>query len=574
MLRELSVKNFALLKELKIEFGEGLNILTGATGAGKSILVGAISLLLGGRVGAHMIRQGASSATLEGVFDLSSRETLAARLAAMGLTPDQGLLILKRQISGRGESRAYANGSRLTKAQLKEIGDLLVDLHGQHDHQSLLRPGQHLELLDDYGGFQSLKERVRTDYENLMTLRQELRDLTKALQERRERQELFQFQLGEIKSLNPRDGEDEELRGEEKVLENVERLSQGIHSAYQSLLEDDNSIIQRLSAIQKTLETLAQTDSFLETKGQECSTLVYQLEDLSSHLRQYAQKLDCNPGRLTEIQERLYELERLKRKYGGSLSAVLERKEELTAELDCISRSDERLEELEEKVRDAQKQFSQDCQKLSSARQETASKLQTQVERELERLGMPKTRLAVQIEQGEDEGGWVWLAGRKYMADATGMDRVEFLLAPNPGEGLRPLAKIASGGEISRIMLALKTILAQADQVPLLIFDEIDVGIGGEVAETVGQALKALAKSHQVLCITHLHQIASLADQHLFVWKEQRKGRTETIIKSLVSQERVEEIARMMGGEKITHITLQHAREMMRNREKPEATLG
>jgi len=546
MLRELSVKNFALLKELKIEFGEGLNILTGATGAGKSILVGAISLLLGGRVGAHMIRQGASSATLEGVFDLSSRETLAARLAAMGLTPDQGLLILKRQISGRGESRAYANGSRLTKAQLKEIGDLLVDLHGQHDHQSLLRPGQHLELLDDYGGFQSLKERVRTDYENLMTLRQELRDLTKALQERRERQELFQFQLGEIKSLNPRDGEDEELRGEEKVLENVERLSQGIHSAYQSLLEDDNSIIQRLSAIQKTLETLAQTDSFLETKGQECSTLVYQLEDLSSHLRQYAQKLDCNPGRLTEIQERLYELERLKRKYGGSLSAVLERKEELTAELDCISRSDERLEELEEKVRDAQKQFSQDCQKLSSARQETASKLQTQVERELERLGMPKTRLAVQIEQGEDEGGWVWLAGRKYMADATGMDRVEFLLAPNPGEGLRPLAKIASGGEISRIMLALKTILAQADQVPLLIFDEI----------------------------THLHQIASLADQHLFVWKEQRKGRTETIIKSLVSQERVEEIARMMGGEKITHITLQHAREMMRNREKPEATLG
>lgn len=574
MLRELSVKNFALLKELKIEFGEGLNILTGATGAGKSILVGAIGLLLGGRAGAHMVRQGASSATLEGVFDLSYRETLMARLAAMGLTLDQGLLILKRQIAEKGESRAYANGSRLTLTQLKEIGDLLVDLHGQHDHQSLLRPGQHLDLLDDYGGFQPLRADVRTDYENLLTLRQEFHDLTKALQAREERQELFQFQLREIESLNPRAAEDEELRGEEKVLENVERLSQGIQSAYQSLFEEDDSIIQRLSAIQKTLETLAQTDAALETKGQECSALIYQLEDLSSHLRQYAQNLRRDPGRLTEIQERLYELERLKRKYGGSLSAVLERKEELAAELDSISRTDERLEELEEKVRDAHKKFSQDCQQLSSARQETALKLQTEVERELEHLGMLKTRFAVQIEQLEDEGGWVCLTGRKYLADATGMDRVEFLLAPNPGEGLRPLAKIASGGEISRIMLALKTILAQADHVPLLIFDEIDVGIGGEVAETVGQALKALAKSHQVLCITHLHQIASVADQHLFVWKEQRKGRTETIIKSLVPQERVEEIARMMGGEEITRITLQHAREMMRNREKPEASLG
>jgi DNA repair protein RecN (Recombination protein N) len=275
---------------------------------------------------------------------------------------------------------------------------------------------------------------------------------------------------------------------------------------------------------------------------------------------------------LTEIQDRLQALQHLKRKYGGSLSAVIERKGELAAELDSLLTADERLELLSEKVSQAERRFSQSCQRLSSARKEVALGLQEEVERKLESLGMSKTRFQVQIEQVPDEHGWAQLSGERFRADANGMDQVEFFLSPNPGEGLRPLAKIASGGEISRIMLAMKGILAQADQVPLLVFDEIDVGIGGEVAEAVGKALKALATSHQVLCITHLHQIACLADGHLFVRKEQRGGRTETTIRNLPLHERVREVARMMGGEKITQITLDHAQELIGKQTKPEVS--
>jgi DNA repair protein RecN (Recombination protein N) len=572
MLRELSVKNFALLKELKIEFGEGLNILTGATGAGKSIVGGAIGFLLGERAGAHMIRQGAPSAMVEGVFNLSSRKTLLTKLDEMGLASDQGLLILKRQISAKGENRAYGNGSRLTMAQLRKVGDLLVDLHGQHDHQSLLRPEEHLNLLDGYGGYHSLKEQIREQHSELAVLRQELQNLAQINQERRERQELFQFQLREIEGLEPVEGEDEGLEGKRRVLENVEQLFGGISSAYQSLFEEENSIIQRLSIVRQTLDGLGKIDGALDKHGQECAAMQYQLEDLSASLRQYLQKLQRNPERLIEIQERIHALQHLKRKYGGSLSAVLKRKGELAAELDSLLKADERLDHLTEKVSQAERIFSQSCQRLSSARKEVASGLQEEVERELEILGMPKTHFQVQIKQVEDEHGWAQLSGERYKADSHGMDQVEFFLSPNPGEGLRPLAKIASGGEISRIMLAMKGILAQVDKVPVLVFDEIDVGIGGEVAEAVGQSLKALARSHQVLCITHLHQIACLADEHLFVRKEQQGGRTETTIRNLPLQERVKEIARMMGGEKITQITLDHAQELLGKQPEPEVS--
>jgi len=506
---------------------------------------------------------------VEAVFDLSSRETLLAKLEEMGLALDQGLLILNRQVSAKGESRAYGNGSRLTMAQLRKVGDLLVDLHGQHDHQSLLRPEEHLNLLDGYGGYHSLKGQIREEHEKLALLRQELQDLARINQERRERQELFQFQLREIEDVEPAEGEDEELEVQRRVLENVEQLFAGASSAYENLFEEENSIIQRLAMVRQILDGLGKIDDALNNHAQECAAMLYQLEDLSAGLRQYAQKLHRDPERLTEIQERLQALQHLKRKYGGSLSGVLKRKGELAAELDSLMTADERLENLTEQSSQAEERFSQSCQRLSSARKEAALRFQKEVERELEILGMAKTRFQVQMKQIEDEHGWAQLSGKRFRADATGMDQVEFFLSPNPGEGLRPLAKIASGGEISRIMLAMKGILAQVDQVPLLVFDEIDVGIGGEVAEAVGQALKALTTSHQVLCITHLHQIACLADEHLLVRKEQREGRTVTMIKNLSSKERVREIARMMGGERITQITLDHAQEMIESQGRP-----
>ncbi len=574
MLTELSVNNLSLLRELKFQLGEGLNILTGATGAGKSILVGAIGLLLGARVEAHMIRKGAPSATVEGVFELASRKALVKELQEMGLSLDQDVLILKREISEKGDSRAYANGSRITLAQLKRVGDLLVDLHGQHDHQSLLRPAEHLTLLDDYGGFLALREETKKHYRQLATYRQELQNLTRSYQNKQERRELIEFQLREIDQLRPRVDEDVQLENERSVLENVEQLFQGVNAAYHSLFEEDNAIIQRLSMIQQTLEGLTPSDAALETSSQEFASCIYQLEDLSSKLRQYAQRLHRDPERLAEVQERIHHLKYLKTKYGGSLAAVLLRREELAAEIESLSKGDERLKQLAEKVRQAEERFGQSCQRLSAARKKAASMLQKEVERELGNLGMPKTRFAVEMKQVEDEAGEVQISNRKLKADAAGMDQIEFLLSPNPGEGLRPLAKIASGGEISRIMLAMKAILAHVDKVPLLIFDEIDVGIGGEVAESVGQALKVLARSHQVLCITHLHQIASLADEHLLVWKKQREGRTETVIRSLSIPERIEEIARMMAGEEITEITLDHAREMLSRGKKPKASLG
>jgi DNA repair protein RecN (Recombination protein N) len=519
-----------------------------------------------------MIRGGAADAAVEGVFHLSGRKALLAKLKDMGLTLDGGLLILKRQFSKKGESRAYANGSRLTMAQLKEVGDLLVDLHGQHEHQSLLRPAQHMDLLDDYGDLLPMKEGVRGAHEKLTALYKEQERLSANVRELTERRELYEFQLQEIDALQPVEGEDDELEGQKRILENVEQLFEGVNTAHQSLFEEDDSIIARLSSVRSILESLTRTDSNFEKRTEECSALIYQLEDLSAELRQYAQKLRRDPEKLAQMEDRLQELGRLKRKYGGSLSSVVERRGQLVEELNSLTSGDERLEELQREIDAARVDFSKACQTLSRGRQKAASRLRAQVEKQLENLGMPKTRFSVSMEQIQEEDGWVEAKGEKYRADATGMDQIEFLLSPNPGEELRPLAKIASGGEISRIMLAMKTILAQADQIPLLVFDEIDVGIGGQVAQSVGQALKSLAQEHQVMCITHLHQIASLADEHFLVTKTQRAGRTETLIQSLNSPERESEIARMIGGEEITEITLQHAREIIRRGTASEAS--
>jgi len=571
MLREISVKDFALIKELNIEFREGLNIITGATGAGKSILVGAIGLLLGSRAGIHMIRGGAATATVEGIFHLSGRKALLAKLEGMGLTLDGELLILKRQFSQKGESRAYANGSRLTMTQLKEVGDLLVDLHGQHEHQSLLRAAQHMDLLDDYGDLFLLRNEVRAAHEKLTGLCQEHENLSGAVREMTERRELYEFQIQEIDAIQPVDGEDQELEREKRILENVEQLFEGVNMAYQNLFEEDQSIIARLSAVRNTLESLTRTDPDFEKRTGECAALIYQLEDLSAELRQYAQRLRRDPEKLAQIDDRLQELGRLKRKYGGCLSSVVQRKGELRQELNTLTTGDERLGKLQREIDAARGGFSKACQSLSWGREKAASRLRGKVEKELERLGMPKTRFSVSIEQIQEEEGRVEAKGRRYRADETGMDQIEFLLSPNPGEGLRPLAKIASGGEISRIMLAMKTILAQADRIPLLVFDEVDVGIGGQVAQAVGQALKSLAQEHQVVCITHLHQIASQADAHFSVSKMQRAGRTETVIQNLTTEERESEIARMIGGEEITDLTLQHAREIISRGTGPEA---
>ena len=571
MLKELTVQNFALLKELHLELDGGLTVLTGSTGAGKSILVGAIGLLLGERAGAHLVRKGAQSASVEGVFDLSGRKDLAERLERMGLEADDGLVVVRRLVNRKGDSKAFLNGSRLTVAQLKEIGDLLVDLHGQHDHQSLLRPVQHLELLDDYDRLRPLRDEVRGLYQTLETLHREEKELTASVQARRERGEFLQYQLEEIERCQPRQGEDEELENERLVLAHIEDLFEGLKTAYGALFEDEHSIIEGLSAVSGRLEKLSRIDVGLKKTHSESASLIYQLEELAAELRSRLQALQPDPDRLTEVVERLEELARLKRKHGGSLEAVRERQQEIAAELETLTTGDRRLEEIEDEIAEKEQLLGTLCQRLSDSRKSAAGNLSREVKKQLKSLGMPGTGFSVDIRQQSDEQGWARTSQGRYHCDASGMDQVQFLISPNPGEGFRPLSKIASGGEISRIMLAMKSILADADRVPLLVFDEIDVGIGGPVAEAVGRALRSLGRTHQVLCITHLHQIACLAQEHYLVSKEQREGRTETIIRQLGSREKENEIARMMGGKEITPITLKHAREMIRQQDRPEA---
>ena len=569
MLKELTVQNFALLKELHLELDEGLMVLTGSTGAGKSIVVGAIGLLLGERAGAHLVRRGTHSATVEGVFDLSGRSGLIERLEQMGLEAEDGLFVIRRMVSRKGDSKAFVNGSRLTVSQLKEIGDLLVDLHGQHDHQSLLRPAHHLELLDDYGQLRSVRKEVLQHYRELEKLHREEATLSGNVQTRHDRREYLEYQLEEIGRCQPRPDEDQELEKERLVLAHSEELFEGLKTAYGSLFEDEHSILDGLTAIQHRLEKLSRIDEGLKKNQQECSTLVYQLEELASELRGRLQSLQPDPERLTEIIERVDELTRLKRKHGGSLDAVIRRQQEIAEELESLTGGDQRLGEIRDQILEQEHLLGTLCRRLSDSRKRAAGDLSREIEKQLKNLGMPNTRFSVQIEQQADEEGWARTQKNRYRCDTSGMDQVQFLISPNPGEGFRPLAKIASGGEISRIMLAMKSILASADQVPLLVFDEIDVGIGGQVAEAVGRTLRSLGRTHQVLCITHLHQIACLAQEHYLVSKKQHEGRTETIIHRLGFGEREGEIARMMGGQKITPITLKHAREMIRGRNRP-----
>jgi len=571
MLKELTVQNFALLKTLHLELDEGLMVLTGSTGAGKSIVVGAIGLLLGERAGAHLVRKGTETASVEGVFDLSGRKGLVGRLDQMGLQTEDGLVVIRRLVSRKGDSKAFLNGSRLTVSQLKEVGDLLVDLHGQHDHQSLLRPAHHLELLDDYGQLRTLREEVGEHYRSLERLHQEETALSGDVRMRGQQREFLEYQLEEIERCKPRRDEDAELEKERLVLAHIEDLFEGLKSAYGTLFEDEHSLIEGLSSVRGQLSKLSQIDEELSKSQQDCATLVYQLEELAAELRARLQALQPDPERLAEIADRLDELTRLKRKHGGSISAVLQRQQEIAAELETLTTGDRRLGEIQDEIREKEKQLGALCQKLSDSRKRSAGSLNREVEKQLKNLGMPGTRFSVEIQQQADEGGWARVPGGRYRCDASGMDQVQFLISPNPGEGYRPLAKIASGGEISRIMLAMKSILAGADQVPLLVFDEIDVGIGGQVAEVVGRALRSLGCTHQVLCITHLHQIACLAENHYLVSKEQRDGRTETVIQRLGLREREGEIARMMGGQEITPITLKHARELIRQRDRSEA---
>ncbi len=567
MLSQLHIRDFAIIDALEISFSRGLNILTGETGTGKSIIINAVNMILGDRASDDLIRTSAEECTVEALFDVTGNEELAEKLKEKGFEIDD-TVVIKRLISRGGRSRAFINGSLANLPLLGIVGEEFLNVYGQHEHQGLQRREGHIDILDEFGSLIDLRALYQERFRSLSEIKRELRDL-KVNEERMSRErELMTFQLGEIEAASLRPGEDQQLTTERGILVNAEKLLQYSRGAEQALYSGEASVVERLNGVLERVKELTRIDPAVSPLIQSLESTIYQVEDVSHSLRNYGQKVDVNPERLEEIEARLDEINRLKRKYGPTLEDILEFKVKVEDELTAIETNKDRIGELESEEMALQEEILSLAKDLSERRKKIARGLERGVEQELADLGMGKTRFNIRIDRaekvGEKEGaGGVWI-GECYVT-ARGMDEVEFLIAPNIGEALKPLSKIASGGELSRIMLAIKTILAEMGVGQTLIFDEVDAGIGGAIAEVVGRKLHALSQRHQVLCVTHLPQIACFADAHHVVSKKVKDGRTISSVKKLDGDEIADEIARMLGGVRITSRTRAHAREMIEN---------
>jgi len=563
MLTELTVNDLAIIDELHLSLAPGFNVLTGETGAGKSIIIDAVSLLLGGRADATLVRAGAERAQVEGIFRIGQELSgvVELLLAENSLESDEpGVLTLGREVRKGGRSVCRVNGRSVSQTVLKDIGQYLVDIHGQSEHLSLLRVREHVNLLDRYANLWDERTRFSQVVAQLREIRRELDTLLKDEREMARRADLLQFQIEEIGSAKLKPGEDATLDQERIRLANAEQLAALADEAYAALYEgagETPATLDALAQATKALTGLVKIDPALSEHLQTAESAAAQLDDLARTLRDYRERIEFSPNRLEQVEDRLDTLKRLKRKYGSTIEEILAFAQNAAAQLDGITHATERVEELRKQEDQLLRQIGDLGQKLSEARKVAAEELATRIEAELNDLKMAGARFGVDIQWTPDENGALVVDGR-YAFDSTGLDKIEFLVAPNVGEGLKPLAKIASGGETSRLMLALKTVLARADQTPTLIFDEIDQGIGGRVGAVVGRKLwgltaighqpREVAVSHQVICITHLPQLAGYGDAHFRVEKGVAEGRTTTSVKSLDDKLRVAELAQMLGA--------------------------
>jgi DNA repair protein RecN (Recombination protein N) len=552
LLSELTVSNFAIIDHLRLTFSPGLNVLTGETGAGKSIIIDAVSSLLGGRADTDFIRAGTDGARVEGVFTWSAelREPLRPYLEEHGLGGDGETLILVREINRSGRNICRVNGRSVTLAIFSQIGEHLVDIHGQGEHLSLLRIREHLNFLDRYGGLQENRAAVEQGVAALRSVRDELAALRRDERELARRADLLQYQVREIEDASLEPGEEEALAGERKLLQNAERLSGLADDAVRRLgggSEQQPAATDVLETVLRDLSELEKLDPQVAPHRQVVEEASYQLEDLTRTLRSYRDRVEFNPVRLQAVEDRLDLIHRLKRKYGSSIVEVLQFAEQAAQELHNIAHNEERIAELQKEESLQVAGVGADAAALSEARRDAADRLACAVEDELADLNMQQAQFVVDMQWKEAEDGLL-VGDRRYSFDSSGIDRVEFLIAPNVGEPPKPLAKIASGGETSRLMLALKAVLTAADQVPTLIFDEIDQGIGGRAGGIVGRKLWGLTPAHQVLCVTHLPQLASYGDAHFRVDKVESQGRTVTRAQLLDDSCREEELAAMIGG--------------------------
>jgi len=571
MLKTLSIKNYALIDSAEIEFASGLNIITGETGAGKTILIDALNLVLGDRASTEIIRKGSDKAVVEAIFGIASNKNVRSFLDEHELEGTDEV-ILRREISAKGQTRCFVNDTPVTVAQLKEIGNYLVDLHGQHEHQSLLRKETHIDLLDDFGGLEGIVLEYRKSYDELAALFHEHDTLLQKERLLKERRDLYEFQINEINAVNPQSGEEGTLEAELRILENSEKLFASTNQLYQVLYEGEGAVFDRLVKARNQLEDLAGIDKVFEEAKNECNSAVVIIDELTKLIQSYNAKIEFNPERLEQIRERLGQLSLLKKKYGGSIDSIIQQREQLRKEFSIAENFESTLRELESAIEQERRKCSAAAQRLSTKRHELTASIAKAVVAELTKLGIQNARFDIAVEnraleQGKaDQNGeraFVKLGRDFYEANQQGIDFVEFHLSTNVGEDLKPLVKVASGGEVSRIMLALKSILAKSDRLPSLVFDEIDVGISGRIAQAVGKSLKNLSQFHQIVAITHLPQIASLADAHFLVEKAEAQGRTVSRLRKLTDEQCVNEVARLMSGEEITEAGLEGARELM-----------
>ena len=569
MIEELSIRNVALIDKLQLELAPGLNVLTGETGAGKSIILQAVGLALGERGIVSVVRSGESNAKVQITVALPPNHPMWQRLSDSESIDELDVadpLFLSRQISASGRSRCYVNEQPVNLRLMREVGDLLVDIHGQHDHQSLFRPDVHLDLLDAFGGLEKQRAELGQKYNEIRDLQQQLHSHSQMLEQSQREKELLEFQSKELDEAELQEDEEESLDEERRILGNAENLFEAASLVYEQLYggsQPDSAILDLLRNVSGTTSKLGEMDTRLKELSERLESALYELEDIAHQARNYRDSIEFNPYRLSEIEDRLNLIYQLKRKYGQSIPELLVYQAEVEKQLKDLQSGSEYTEELTADLSTAISEAQELAINLSDKRKAVASELQALVERELHTLGMEKAVFRVLVQPMLSPNGILLVGNNRFELRLHGMDTVEFLISPNVGSEPQPLAKIASGGEISRAMLALKTILARIDNIPTMIYDEIDVGIGGQTADVVGGKLKELANFRQVICITHLPQIACLADRHFRVEKHVKENQTFITAKQLTTKERVEEIARMHGG-KLTDAAFARARELLR----------
>ncbi len=558
MLISLTVKDYAIIESLELNFVQGFSILTGETGAGKSIIIGALGMVLGERTTSNVIRHGATRCEVAACFDIKKIKDLPEVLKEFGIEFDDELII-RREVSAEGRSRAFVNSVSVTLNVLEKIGNLLVDVHGQHSHQTLVYPEEQRSMVDRYGKLTNYVNNIAGIYTEYSKLLQEKQKLDTSENERLQKIDLYKFQLQEISNATLTDDNEEQLEQEYNRLANAEKLAGFINNTVDSLSENESSVLSQLHSIKQNVEAIQNIDSSISTLLNELQNSLYKIEDLSGQVKDYKNKVEFNPQKLDDLADRRELIRRLKKKYGATIKNILEYYDKTSAELNKLEHSEESKQQIEVRLNEVKQKLVSQAKELTELREKVSAKLEKEIVKQLSEVGLEKAKFYIKISPKTSTTG-------ELEVDATGADIIEFHIAANPGEGVKPLAETASGGELSRIMLALKTVFAQADKIPVLIFYFFFVGIGGTMAKIVGQKIFDLSKTHQVISITHMPQIAVYGNLHLHVDKTVRSGRTFTTVKQLDSDVRVEEIARMLGGgEKPSKVTLQHAKELLEN---------